>query len=209
MYFTKNLVAFTVTLAGFELVITNKLTINKKKILFKLIFTLLLFEIFPAHTKETFKGNVINVVDGDTLDIRIGTNVTRIRLADIDAPERNQPWGHEAKKGLISKVLKKEVSVVINSKDRYGRLIGTIFFKKTNVNQSMISEGHAWAYRQYLENKKLIEIENKARKARVGLWQSSDAIPPWDWRKGKRNNINPAKKAHQPFPSNNVSSPII
>jgi len=165
------------------------------------------FISLTAYSEEILKGDVINIVDGDTLDVQVGLNKYRIRLAEIDAPEKNQPWGHEAKHSLASKILKKEVHIIVTDKDRYGRQIGRIFIGQTDINRSMILEGHAWAYRQYLQNKNLIEVETKARQAGIGLWHSSDAIPPWDWRRGKRNNLSTVKKAKQSLSSNSVRSP--
>ena len=153
-----------------------------------LLAALCLFTLLPAYGEEVLRGNVINIVDGDTLDVQVGPGKHRIRLAEIDSPERNQPWGDEAKQGLASKVLKQEVRIVVIDIDRYGRRVGTIFLGQTDINRLMVSEGHAWVYRQYLQDKRLIEIETMAREAGVGLWSQSDAVPPWDWRKGKRSN---------------------
>lgn len=161
---------------------------NIKEILIALNFLILLCVLQPVDAKENLKGNVVKIIDGDTLDVNVNSNIIRIRLANIDAPERNQPWGLEAKKFLATKVLKKEVQIIITDKDRYGRQIGIIFLDNTNINELMVLRGHAWAYRKYLRNKNLIKIENKARKASIGLWHKDDAIPPWDWRKGVRQN---------------------
>lgn len=166
----------------------KQIIFNLKKILIALNFLILLCILLPADAKESLKGNVVKIIDGDTLDVNIDSNIIRIRLADIDTPERNQPWGLEAKKFLTTKILKKEVQILITNKDRYGRQIGIIFLENTNINELMVLKGHAWAYRKYLRNKNLIRIENKARKASIGLWHKGDAIPPWDWRKGVRQN---------------------
>ncbi len=188
MYSIKSSVVCAATLVGLKLLIMNQLIINLKKILIALNFLILLCVLLPADAKDTLKGNVVKIIDGDTLDIKIESNVIRIRLADIDTPERNQPWGLEAKKFLATKILKKEVQILITNKDRYGRQIGNIFLGNTNINELMVLKGHAWAYRKYLNNKNLIEIETKARKASIGLWHKGDAVPPWDWRKGVREN---------------------
>ena len=159
-----------------------------------LLVALCLFALLPAYGEEVLRGNVINVVDGDTLDVQVGPGKHRIRLAEIDAPERNQPWGDEAKRGLASKVLEHEVRVVVTDTDRYGRRVGKIFLGQTDINRSMVSEGHAWVYRQYLQDERLIEIETTAREAGIGLWNRNDAVPPWDWRKGKRSNRRPVEQ---------------
>ena len=184
----KSSVECAVILVGLKLVIMKQLIFNLKKIFIAFNFLILLCVLLPADAKDSLKGNVVKIIDGDTLDVNIDSNIIRIRLADIDTPERNQPWGFEAKKFLATKVLKKEVQIIITNKDRYGRQIGIIFLDNTNINELMVLRGHAWAYRKYLRNKNLIKIENKARKASIGLWHKNDAIPPWDWRKGVRQN---------------------
>jgi endonuclease YncB( thermonuclease family) len=166
---------------------------KKEQLFISFLMALCLFTLFPAYGEEVLIGSVIKVVDGDTLDVQVGPGKHRIRLAEIDAPERNQPWGDEAKQGLAFKVLKQEVRVVVTDTDRYGRQVGKIFLGQTDINRSMVSEGHAWVYRQYSQDERLIEIEIMAREAGVGLWNRGDAVPPWDWRKGKRSNRRPGR----------------
>ena len=166
---------------------------RKEQLFISFFMALCLFTLFPAYGEEVLIGSVIKVVDGDTLDVQVGPGKHRIRLAEIDAPERNQPWGDEAKQSLAFKVLKQEVRVVVTDTDRYGRQVGKIFLGQTDINRSMVSEGHAWVYRQYSQDERLIEIEIMAREAGVGLWNRSDAVPPWDWRKGKRSNRRPGR----------------
>jgi micrococcal nuclease len=166
---------------------------KKEQLFISFLMALCLFTLFPAYGEEVLIGSVIKVVDGDTLDVQVGPGKHRIRLAEIDAPERNQPWGDEAKQGLAFKVLKQEVRVVVTDTDRYGRQVGKIFLGQTDINRSMVSEGHAWVYRQYSQDERLIEIETVAREAGIGLWNRNDTVPPWDWRKGKRSNRRPGR----------------
>jgi micrococcal nuclease len=58
----------------------------------------------------------------------------------------------------------------------------------------MVAEGHAWVYRQYSQDERLIEIETAAREDGIGLWNRNDTIPPWDWRKGKPSNRRPVEQ---------------
>ena len=89
---------------------------KKGQLFISFLVALCLFALLPAYGEEVLRGNVINVVDGDTLDVQVGPGKYRIRLAEIDAPERNQPWGDEAKQVLTSKVLKQEVRVVVTER---------------------------------------------------------------------------------------------
>ena len=128
------------------------------------------------------------VTDGDTIKI----NTTKVRLNGIDAPESKQncekrrvKWhcGAKAAKTLRRLTRGKRVRCEGNNKDRYGRLIANCFADGVNLNAAMVEAGMALAYRKY--SKKYVPDEDKARKAKRGLW-SGKFVAPSDWRKGKR-----------------------
>jgi hypothetical protein len=81
------------------------------------------------------------------------------------------------------------VRVKVSGQDRYGRTIGDVRAGEVDVNARMVREGAAWAYRDYLKDKRMLTLESDARAARRGLW----ALPqeqieaPWDWRAERRN----------------------
>ncbi|MFC1462365.1 thermonuclease family protein [Verrucomicrobiota bacterium] len=90
-----------------------------------------------AHA-HSFTGTVTRVIDGDTVLVTMAPQFPhqpstishqpscKVRLAGIDAPEKNQPYGKEATKALADMVLEKQVRVVWQKKDRYRRIIGSI-----------------------------------------------------------------------------------
>ena len=64
-------------------------------------------------------GKVIAVSDGDTITVLApGNRPTKVRLAGIDAPERNQPFGQKSRQHLADLVFGKEVRVSVVDKDR-------------------------------------------------------------------------------------------
>lgn len=133
-----------------------------------------------------FQGRVVNVLDGDTVQVlgQDNTNV-RVRLSGIDAPEKDQPWGQQSKKFLIKAVASKTVSVTGDAHDKYGRLLGTLWLNGTDINASMVAAGYAWAYR-YKGNATVPEyaaLENTARQTVIGLWQDKEPVEPFQWRK--------------------------
>jgi endonuclease YncB( thermonuclease family) len=71
----------------------------------------------------------------------------RIRLADIDTPEKDQPWGREATTALRKWSLSKPARLEVVDKDRYGRLIATLWVNDVNINRGLVREGHTWVYR--------------------------------------------------------------
>jgi endonuclease YncB( thermonuclease family) len=129
------------------------------------------------------------VADGDTVTLDSNDTVYKIRLAEIDTAEKDQPYGLDAKNALTKLVLNKQVRVkVVKKKDRYGRVIGRLFIEDIDVNAQMIAKGHAMVYRQYLSDKSLLKLEAEAREKNLGVWAlpKEDRVPPWIWRKRKR-----------------------
>ena len=139
-----------------------------------------------AAEKQELAGQVTRVIDGDTLELTVeGDRVVSIRLAQIDAPERSQPYGSEATAALSALTLGNRVRVDVVTLDRYGRTIGEIYREELHVNSEMVRQGHAWAYTRYATSLEIIDLEDEARQHERGLWKlpSKDRDPPWQWRK--------------------------
>jgi endonuclease YncB( thermonuclease family) len=137
-------------------------------------------------------GKVIAVSDGDTLTILVdGNKQIKIRLAAIDAPEKNQAFGNRAKQQLSYLCFSKNATVKVGGNDRYGRTIGDIYCAGTNANLEMVKSGLAWVFRKYDKGfEYLYALEEEARTAKQGLWTDPNPIAPWDWRKSKVNQNN-------------------
>lgn len=133
------------------------------------------------------QGKVVKVVDGDTFDILDASATTRIRLFGVDAPERGQAFNKRAKAFMDSLVAGKHIRVVVRDKDRYGRTVGDAYLSNgTYVNAEIVRAGYAWQFRKYSTDPEIARLENDARTNRRGLWEDAHAIPPWEFRKGKR-----------------------
>lgn len=135
---------------------------------------------------EALKGQVVAIADGDTLTLLVGSAQHKVRLTEIDTPERAQPWGQKAKQALAVKVFQRTVMVQVSGHDRYGRTLGRVYLDNRDINRELVEEGHAWAYRQYLTDQDFLTAEALARDLKLGLWGSPNPVPPWDWRRGKR-----------------------
>lgn len=132
-------------------------------------------------------GRVVGISDGDTLTVLDASNQQhRIRLAQIDAPERSQAFGTTAKERLSNLAYGKQVRVEIVDTDRYGRTVGTVWADGANANKEMVRAGLAWVYRQYATDQELFRIEEEAKASGKGLWADSFPIPPWEYRREKR-----------------------
>lgn len=147
----------------------------------------------PVATTSTMQGRVVRILDGDTVELLVGgLRTERIRLAGIDAPEKGQPFGTQARKRLASLCFQRDVKIRASKRDRYGRLLGRILADGEDLNRRMIQEGFAWHYLQYAHEQPVDErtgdsrAEQEARTARRGLWVDAAPVPPWDWRKRRR-----------------------
>lgn len=135
----------------------------------------------------TFDARVVGIKDGDTYSVLVDGREQVVRLANIDCPERSQPFGKAAKQFASDICFDKTVKVETSGKsDRYGRLIGTVWVDDTvEVNAKLVSAGLAWHFVKYSTDSSYTLLEQQARAAGAGLWADSTAISPWEWRKSK------------------------
>jgi endonuclease YncB( thermonuclease family) len=135
-------------------------------------------------------GRVSAVTDGDTLTL-LATDASRqtIRLAGIDAPEKDQPFGTEARANLVKLALDREAIVEFHKRDVYGRLVGKVWVDGVDINLEQVRAGLAWHYKEYQSEQSPADRvlyaaeEVRARAAARGLWSAPAPVPPWDWRK--------------------------
>jgi len=146
----------------------------------------LVFTVVPARANS---GRVVGVIDGDTVDVLFDKTPTRIRLSDIDAPERRQAFGNRARQKLSELIFKHTVEVKESAIDRYGRVVARIYRDDgVDINAEMVRLGFAWVYRQYSKDASILTLEEDPRADRRGLWADSDPTPPWVFRRAQRNN---------------------
>ncbi|MGN8058723.1 thermonuclease family protein [Pedobacter sp. 22163] len=160
-----------------------------------LLLTLQACFIPPGESKPlinynhlVFTAKVIRIMDGDTMEVLYHNQPVKVRLAHIDCPEKrgSQPFGNRAKKALSDLCFGQMVSVQGQKYDRYKRLIAVVINSKKQVlNQEMIKQGMAWHYKKYSSDLLYAQLEIRARKSKVGLWQEKDAVAPWEWRETK------------------------
>jgi endonuclease YncB( thermonuclease family) len=160
-----------------------------KRILILSILIILPVFLAANTVDKSIHGKVVNFVDGDTIDIlTAGYETVRVRFAGIDCPERSQPFGKIATEFTINLCKGKEVTAVLQPKDRYGRPIADIILPDgKNLSQELVKAGLAWWYRQYAPNDKTLEnLEAEARAAKRGLWSEPNPAAPWDYRKSRK-----------------------
>lgn len=90
-------------------------------------------------TARTIKG-MCYVIDGDTIVI----SGTKIRIAGIDAPELEHPWGKKSKFALISMCKGKLVTAVIREEISYDRIVAKCLLPDgTDVAAELVKQGLA------------------------------------------------------------------
>ncbi|MEQ1813363.1 MAG: thermonuclease family protein [Candidatus Nitrotoga sp.] len=152
----------------------------------KLLCALLLYCGSVQAFGEEYSGRVVNVLDGDTVlvsrDDRLQVPI-KIRLANIDAPEKDQEYGMASRQSLLEMVLNKPVQVVTQAVDDYGRVIATLSAGDLNVNHAQVQRGWAWGNSRSQGNQILMTMQQEARQNRRGLWAGDNPVEPNIWRR--------------------------
>lgn len=140
---------------------------------------------------------VLQVVDGDTVVLCKDGRPTYVRLDSIDCPEDGQYWGDKATYALIGMIGGKNVRFEEHGMDVHGRVLATLYVWHEgkqdwlNVNERMVTLGHAWVARRYYNHlpmdrkTKFNRLEKWAKSKKIGLWHDPNPVPPWKWRMGE------------------------
>ena len=123
----------------------------------------------PASRQLKGKGWVI---DGDTIAI----NRIKIRLAGIDAPELDQPWGQKSKWEMVRICKGQVLRCELTGETSYDRLVGTIYLPDgRDVGAEIIKAGLALDGSYYSKGKyKHLEVDGVRRKLQAyGHWRKS------------------------------------
>jgi len=155
---------------------------------------------------------VVNVVDGDTLDIDLpdaDKPLTRIRLWGVDTPETKHPqgdvmyWGPQASDFARQFVLGKKVMIALeptrNSRGKYGRLLAYVYRIKPDgsatptlmLNEQLIAQGHGYADERFnhVLKRRFERLQNEAQAEQRGLWKN---VTPKQWPQWYRRRHDPA-----------------
>ncbi|MEH6592671.1 MAG: thermonuclease family protein [Halioglobus sp.] len=152
-------------------------------------------------SRDGISGSVIGIRDGDTINVLDAQRVLhKVRLAGIDAPERDQPFGTASTQYLSTLLAGKDVFVESFKLDQYGRVLGKVWVqpmdcpscgKTLDANHAQLLAGLAWWYRYYAEDQtpedrgRYESAEDEAKTRKRGLWAAPNPVNPYDWRKRK------------------------
>ena len=150
----------------------------------RLVFVcLLLLSSTSSQAEDTF--TVSRVYDGDTVELKNANGKLKLRLTDIDAPERNQEYGQKARRALIQLCKGSDISINVElaGKDKYNRHLGKLQCNQTDASVYMAAQGYAWYNEKYSDNLAVKYAAATARRDGIGLWSADKPLPPWVWRR--------------------------
>ncbi len=144
---------------------------------------LALVTALPAwSTPAPVEGTVVRVVDGDTIHVRIGARVEKVRYIGVNTPEVHhptkgeEPGGREAaqvnRRLVEGQAIRLELDV--QERDRYGRLLAYVWVGDLMINAELVRLGYAQVMTvppnvRYQEV--FLKLQREAREAGRGLWR--------------------------------------
>ncbi len=151
---------------------------------------------------DTYDAKVLAVMDGDTVYAQSGGFKAKIRLLNIDAPEKEQAYGKQSTESLQSLIGGKVIQIESKATDQFGRTLALVSVDGINVNQEQVKRGMAWSYSRSRTAKIYNSLQREAQVARRGLWQQANPQMPSQWRKAHpfqaQNNAHPHARQATP-----------
>ena len=148
------------------------------------VAALLLSTVTPAFPQPSAapEGVVVRVVDGDTIKVRLGQRVEKVRYIGVNTPELHhprkgaEPGGHEAEVVNRRLVAGKRVRLELDvqTRDRYGRLLAYVWVGDTMINAELVRLGYAQVMTippNVRHQALFLKLQRDARAAGRGLWR--------------------------------------
>ncbi len=146
---------------------------------------LLCFIVIYTQAQDTFTGNVIAVLDGNTLQVTDHYNDTlTLKLDGFESPELNQAFGEEAKSFTASKCLHQSANIVLLGKDRFGNDKAEVILEDDqNLGEALLHAGLAWYHVKGQADNNLTKIHHENKINKIGLWTQESPLEPWIYRR--------------------------
>ena len=149
-----------------------------------------LFFFLISFSLEAFAAPKIDYFfDGDTVKILDNSTIYKLRLSDIDAPERSQIFGQKSRRALMQLCSTASIQVFTTGTDQYQRHLGKLVCNGIDANVWMIQHGNAWFYGKYSKDDSLARLQESAQQQKIGLWAYNNPTPPWEWRQKHPHNM--------------------
>ena len=141
------------------------------------LVTSLLFSALPAFA-ASFDCRVTGIANGDTFScLDASGEHVRVKLAEIDTPELQQPYGSQARQAIASYIFGKTVTLTAKGRDDAGRTLARVRAGDSEINSELVRTLAACPSRSHT-----------LRELGRGLWSlpKADQLPPWEWREQQR-----------------------
>ncbi len=138
-----------------------------------------------GEIKDEVLFEVMRIIDGDTIQVRINNSPELVRLIGIDTPEISGPYTEEECFGpeaseRVTELLKGEYVVLLKDphtedRDQYDRLLRYVFTKEgENINALLLEEGYAhyFPYESFAFQDHFETLETQAQTQNLGLWST-------------------------------------
>ena len=152
-----------------------------------LVALLALCLIVPAAVAGSLEGRVVRIVDGDTIHVRVGDRVEKVRYIGVNTPEIHhprkgeEPGGREAAEVNRELVQDRQVRLDtdVRERDRYGRLLAYVWVGDTMINAELVRLGYAQVMTvppNVRHQTLFVKLQREARAAERGLWGRAPAL---------------------------------
>jgi micrococcal nuclease len=139
-----------------------------------------------AHAAAMLEATVLRVVDGDTVHVRVGERVEKVRYIGVNTPELHHPRKGEEPGGRAAHAVNRRLldgkrvrlELDVQSHDRHGRLLAYVWAGETMVNAELVRLGYAQVMTvppNVRHQALFVRLQREAREARRGLWRQAQA----------------------------------
>ena len=129
-------------------------------------------------------GEVVKVVDGDTIHIRFAGRVEKVRYIGVNTPEVHHPTKGEQPGGRDAAAVNRalvggrqvRLEMDVQERDRYGRLLAYVWVGEMMVNAELVRRGYAQVMTippNVRHQQLFVQLQSDARQAERGLWRRS------------------------------------
>ena len=147
-----------------------------------LVVALLLLLVASVASAGPLEGTVVRVVDGDTVHVRIGDRVEKVRYIGVNTPELHHPRKGEEPGGREAAALNRtlvdgrqvRLETDVRSRDRYGRLLAYVWVGDTMINAELVRRGYAQVMTippNVRHQALFVKLQREAREGERGLWR--------------------------------------
>jgi endonuclease YncB( thermonuclease family) len=146
-------------------------------------YTILLIGLLPVSALAEREVKVVDVFDGDTLIVSLDGRAEIIRLFGVDSPDKEQPFGLEARSYTSDMVSGRVIQIIPIEKSRYEMV--KVYYENKCLNEELLKAGYAWYNINGSIDEQWVQMEQRARYERKGLWSADNPVPPWQYLSNK------------------------